>query len=93
MNWPSEWANREYLGMHYPTDIIAGAVIGIIIALLGNIYFFQSKSLQTITNWSLSKPQFFYPVFFIISHQITDAFQDVEHIISGVYKLFQSVPI
>jgi undecaprenyl-diphosphatase len=81
---------RIYLGLHYPTDIITGAIIGIAIALLGNIYLFQSKSLKSITNWSLSKPQFFYTLFFIITYQIANSFDDVEQIISGVYKLFQS---
>lgn len=34
---------RIYLGLHYPTDIIAGAIIGMTIALLGNIYLVQNN--------------------------------------------------
>ncbi|MDD5321386.1 MAG: phosphatase PAP2 family protein [Methylococcales bacterium] len=81
---------RIYLGMHYPTDIIAGAVIGMTIASLGNISLVHSKSVKLIINWSLSKPHFFYPLFFILTYQITNMFEDVRNIGNGVYKLFQS---
>jgi undecaprenyl-diphosphatase len=78
---------RIYLGLHYPTDIIAGAVIGMTISLLGNIYLVRSKSLKSITNWSFSRPDFFYPVFFILTYQIADLFSGVRSIISTGYKL------
>ena len=81
---------RIYLGLHYPTDIIAGAVIGMTVAALGNIYLVRSKSIKSITNWALSKPHFFYPMFFILTHQIVDMFDDVRSFSIGIYKLFQS---
>lgn len=82
---------RIYLGLHYPTDIIAGAIIGMTAALLGNIYFIRSKSLKSIMIWESSKPEFFYPVFFICTHQIVDMFADANSIIKAGYKLFQNV--
>jgi len=78
---------RIYLGLHYPTDIIAGAFIGMTISLLGNRYLVRSKSFKSITNWSLSKPDFFYPVFFILTYQIVDLFSGVRSVISTGYKL------
>lgn len=81
---------RIYLGLHYPTDIIAGAVIGMTIALLGNIYLVRSKSIRSITNWSLSKPDYFYPVFFILTYQIADNFEGVISIISPVTNYFKA---
>ncbi len=41
---------RIYLGLHYPSDIFVGAIIGITISILGNIYFTHRNSLQAITN-------------------------------------------
>jgi undecaprenyl-diphosphatase len=79
---------RIYLGLHYPTDIIAGAVIGITIALLGNIYLVRSKHLKSIANWSYSKPEFFYPVFFLLTYQIANMFKDIRSIIWLCYQLF-----
>ena len=81
---------RIYLGLHYPTDIIAGAVIGMTIALMGNVYLVRSNSLKSITNWSSLKPDFFYPMFFILTYQIADMFVNVRSIISAGCKLFQS---
>jgi undecaprenyl-diphosphatase len=82
---------RIYLGLHYPTDIIAGAIIGMTIALLGNIYLIKSKRLQSIANWSYSKPNLFYPVFFLFTYQIADMFESSRAIISMGFRLFQNI--
>lgn len=81
---------RIYLGLHYPTDIISGAVIGITVTVLGNIYFVPNKYLKSISNWSHSKPDVFYPIFFIFTYQIIEMFDDVRSIISLGYKSFIS---
>jgi undecaprenyl-diphosphatase len=54
---------RIYLGLHYPSDIVVGAVIGITIALIGNVYLIRSNGVKSIINFSVSKPDIFYPVF------------------------------
>jgi len=79
---------RIYLGLHYPTDIIAGAVIGMTIVLLSNIYLIKSTWLQSIANWSYSKPHLFFPVFFLLTYQIADMFEDIRSLVSEVVKLF-----
>jgi undecaprenyl-diphosphatase len=81
---------RIYLGLHYPTDIIAGAVIGITIAFLGNLYLTQSKPIKLITHFSSSKPEIFYPVFFLLNYQIADMFEDTRHLIRSGYVFLKS---
>jgi undecaprenyl-diphosphatase len=74
---------RIYLGLHYPTDIIAGAFIGITTALFGNIYLVSNKILKSVATRSYSNPDFFYPVFFLLTYQIADMFNGFRSFLSG----------
>jgi undecaprenyl-diphosphatase len=82
---------RIYLGLHYPTDIIAGAIIGMTVTLLGNMYLRKVISLQKIVNWSHSKPNLFYPLFFLLTYQIADMFEGVRTISNVGFKLFKTI--
>lgn len=77
---------RVYLGLHYPTDIILGAIVGIIIAVLGQIYFNKNKYIGSIVVWSNSKPHIFYPLFFLVTYQFTDMFNSSRDLARIVFK-------
>ena len=78
---------RMYLGLHYPTDIIAGAILGMIVALVGNIYLVKNESFHLITDWLISKPRLFYPWLFLLTYQIATLFDDSRAIVLMWHKL------
>lgn len=78
---------RIYLGMHYPTDIIAGGAVGVGIAWLCNSSIFHNKISRHILVWETSKPQFFYPLLFLISYQIADMFNNSRDFFSFLHWL------
>jgi undecaprenyl-diphosphatase len=82
---------RIYLGLHYPTDIIAGAIIGATIAILGNIYLIKSTRLKSIVRWADTEPDLFYPVFFLFTYQIADMFGSSRAIISVVFRVYKII--
>lgn len=79
-------APRIYLGLHFPSDILIGAIVGIVISLIGNMTLKNSKFIKIIMEYSRVYPGVFYALFFLICYQIADLFTDsyglVKHIIS-----------
>ena len=72
---------RVYLGLHYPTDILAGAAVGIAIVLLGQAVVLPTQGLKRLTAWSSSRPQYFYPALFLLTYQIADMFNGARALI------------
>ena len=77
---------KIYLGLHYPTDIIAGAIIGMSIVWLGNLHIIRANISERILSWERSKPGYFYALFFFITYQIADLFTQSQEILKAIYK-------
>ena len=82
---------RIYLGLHYPTDILAGAILGILTSLLSNRYLFKITFVRPILSWLYSKPEIFYPLFFLFTYQLTELFDSLRELLSKGYQLFQII--
>lgn len=82
---------RMYLGLHYPTDILAGALIGAGISWLGNTYLAQTRPVQSIKELSWSRAAYFYPALFLVTYQIADLFENSRALVGGVAKLGKAV--
>ena len=71
---------RVYMGYHYPTDIIAGAAIGLAAASLGKMSSFRAAVAGPPLQWLERSPALFYTGFFLLTFQIAITFDSLRHI-------------
>ena len=78
---------RIYLGLHFPSDIIGGATLGIVIIIaINKIQFFQRLA-DPLLKFKKAYPGIFYALFFLITYQIADMFESARAIIKFFYFL------
>ncbi len=78
---------RLYLGYHYPTDIILGALIGVCITLIVSTNKISQQGIKKIFQFSTKYPGLFYALLFLVMYQISTLFGDARGIISYVFQV------
>jgi len=71
---------RIYLGFHYPTDILGGAFIGCACVLSTNGSRIKKPLTDPVYEWSEKYPGLFYGLFFLVSYQTVDLFDDIREL-------------
>jgi len=84
-------APRVYMGFHYPTDILAGALIGVGAASLTQIASFRMAVTRPVMRWVDQWPGVFYAGFFLLTFQIAITFDSLRHIGRYVGQLFRAL--
>ena len=82
---------RVYMGMHYPTDIVAGAAIGVGMASLAKITAVRMKVAGPAMYWLEKSPQTFYPALFLLTFLITVIFNPVRRVALIFFEMMEIV--
>ena len=81
---------RIYLGMHYPTDILAGGLLGIVGVLLANVASIRDTLTRPVLNWLRRHPRSFYAVFFLFTFEIATMFDSIRELARFVFSVLKA---
>jgi undecaprenyl-diphosphatase len=76
---------RIYIGLHYPSDILVGALIGVLSSL--TVQEMQLNCVDKVKGLAERKPKLFYPAAFIITSELAQMFDNIRSIGRGVIRL------
>jgi len=80
---------RMYLGIHWPTDLIAGAALAIVFTWLGTARVIRDVIRARLLPWAESSPALFYAGMFVVLFEVTNLFDDAHdafHVLSHAAK-------
>ncbi len=80
---------RVYNGLHYPTDIVAGAFIAACAVFLVSIPLLRQRLTSPLLVFAERRPGWFYPLFFVLCYQVSVLFSDVRafgHLVLTAFK-------
>jgi undecaprenyl-diphosphatase len=84
---------RIYEGMHHPTDILAGALVGILSVYFTHTAWFKRQVSAKLLNYSYQSAGVFYTVFFVITFQISALFTGFRHVARLMLDIFNNFSI
>jgi undecaprenyl-diphosphatase len=80
---------RLYLGLHYPTDILAGAFIGAATAVAMNSTRLRESVPRPLLKFHERSPALFYGTMFIVTAQIAAMFWDLRSLAQTLMRILK----
>jgi membrane-associated phospholipid phosphatase len=78
---------RAYLGFHYPTDLLVGALVGIVITVIMTRDAIRSRYAPAMVRWMEFYPGPSAMLGFILCLELVTQFDELRKLASGVFKL------
>ena len=70
---------RVYLGLHYPSDVVVGAILGVV-CMYGFMRLPLYDAADRVLTWSRSHEATFYWIAFMITEQVAHLFDDIRRL-------------
>jgi undecaprenyl-diphosphatase len=83
---------RIFLGFHYPTDIVGGALVGIGIASLSRIDGVRSCIARLPLRWEEKHPGLFYFFFYVFSFLLAAEFDPIRSAVIEIMNMIHHAP-
>jgi undecaprenyl-diphosphatase len=77
---------RIYLGLHHPTDVLAGLALGAFICALLNRAAIRQRIAAPVLNWSTKHDAAFHVVIFLLSFELASQFDELRMLSESVLK-------
>ena len=78
---------RVYLGYHYPSDVVAGAVLGVLFMVVLSALVARTSLPKRIVQFADLRPAAFYPLAFILSFELATLFAGTRHLIIDAIRV------
>jgi undecaprenyl-diphosphatase len=78
---------RVYLGYHYPSDVLAGAVLGVLFMVVLSALVARTSLPKRILQFADFHPAAFYPLAFILSFELATLFAGTRHLLLDIMRL------
>jgi undecaprenyl-diphosphatase len=76
---------RLYLGLHYFSDVVTGALVGTAFALFFAHWLGNSRLLRKLTDYSITRAEIFYAIMFLCVFQLATMLQDIRNF-AGIFR-------